>query len=231
MDPFLVSSLPTISVAPSLFELGNLTILVGSNEQGQPMAKYKVIQENLCLASPAFNAKLKPNGPWKKSAASLVSFRDDNAAAFEIVLRILHRQSTTLPEKLTFDTLLGLAVLAGKYDLLHIVLPVVPRWISDFEKAYSTKSYPADEVIFVTWVFGLHDLFKTTLLEIALHCKPMASGGLGLSEQRMNSEYLLNGLEGKHSQRLPPLSSPLLFLTNHSPQSSSLQFTISRWRS
>ncbi|KAF2432099.1 hypothetical protein EJ08DRAFT_659444 [Tothia fuscella] len=129
---------------------------------------------------------LKPDGHFAESNADEVSFPEDSPAAFEIIVRIIHGQFASLPDSLDHTTLVGLAPLTDKYDLLETVRPFIPTFTSSV-----TRSWPRpEETLFTAWTFGLQNLYIASLQTITDHGRIKANDILCSADQKLDTCFL-----------------------------------------
>jgi hypothetical protein len=144
-----------VLVTPMLAGLVNLTLHVGEHKDGQPVKRFSVMSAILRLASPVWNAMLKPEGPFMEKDAKTVKFPDDDADAIEAVLQILHHWSNCIPETLEFPLLLNLALLINKYELQPSVSTYLRKWGRDLEASSKSRHIKSEKFLFCAWTFGL----------------------------------------------------------------------------
>lgn len=91
--------------------------------------RFVVDSHVLCLASPVFRAMLGPNfkeGHDLRHAEEveeeyvLPLLDDDNIEAFEIILNAIHLQNAKVPQTVSYETLLELAVIVEKYQMYQV---------------------------------------------------------------------------------------------------------------
>ncbi|KAF2655964.1 hypothetical protein K491DRAFT_715811 [Lophiostoma macrostomum CBS 122681] len=104
----------------TLHDYGDRTLLIGAPDELQPV---RVSSDVLRLASPVWRAMLERS--WVESKAPEIIFPDDDPEAMLIVLRIAHLAFHELPKKrgLSFESLVNLAIVCDKYDVVGIVRP------------------------------------------------------------------------------------------------------------
>jgi hypothetical protein len=169
--PPIVIDTPVVLVADILAGAANLTIHVGEESIRGGAVKFKVISETMRLASPVWNSMLRPNGPFLENGAKEVEFPEDDASAFEIILRLLHHRADTIPHKLTPETLFYLAVLVDKYNLHALVRPYLPTWTYGLNTETMKQVQPFERIIFAAWIFGVQEVFEAALLEMLLNSR------------------------------------------------------------
>lgn len=121
----LLSKSPTITIDDKY----DLTLVVSSQDGMHGTKAFRVNSNVLRMASQPFNAML--SGRSAKTSKSEIEFPEDSCDAFLTILRIVHFKIDELPNFISKDDLLALAVLADKYDLINIVQPfVLTKWLS-----------------------------------------------------------------------------------------------------
>ena len=111
----------TIKVA----EHGDTTLIVGP---GDKQTTFVVLSSATRLSNPVLHCMLHPESGFSEghSVDHKVSFPEDDAPSFHILLRIAHLQFAKLPESMTIDELYHLTVLCEKYDAVSTLRPVSP---------------------------------------------------------------------------------------------------------
>ncbi|CAK7274998.1 hypothetical protein SEPCBS119000_006459 [Sporothrix epigloea] len=108
---------------------GDVVLVVGPSGK-----KLRVHSLFIANASPVFNAMLGPNfaegQQLKKSGLTEVVLPDDDAEAMELILKVIHGCNDTVPEKLTPDELVAVAVAADKYDCVGSLTFAMQIWLS-----------------------------------------------------------------------------------------------------
>ncbi len=149
-----------------LHEHGDVTLLLGAAEDQKTV---RVSAATLQLASPVWKAML--GGQWVESEASEIPLPDDDVEAMLLVLRIAHLRFYEIPKKngLSFESLLRLAVVCDKYDLVRLVRPFLDLhcWAQPYAfSTGSTKYHP--DWLFIAWTFGYHESFDQLARHLAL---------------------------------------------------------------
>ncbi|KAF1951019.1 hypothetical protein CC80DRAFT_509154 [Byssothecium circinans] len=150
---------PTIELCHN----ADVTLLLGEEEQ-----PVRVSIGTLGTASPVWKAMFERH--WSESEAAEVAFPDDDVEAMLLVLRIAHLRFHEIPKKkgLSFGSLLNLAVVCDKYDVVHLVRPFLDLycWAQDYEYPFYTgPGYPA--WLFIAWSFGYPDSFDKLARHLA----------------------------------------------------------------
>jgi hypothetical protein len=211
IDPSPLSSAPSFSlfssdsvlVAPTLTTLSNLTIVVGGF--AQLPKKFPVVLETLCLASPMWRAMLRRGGPWLENDAEEVAFPDDDPESFELVLQIIHGQFHSLPDKISTEMLVQLAVLCDKYQMANVIRkPFVENWMQPWKKDDRNHEYEilagywslrpkrtnvdCQSLLFVAWTFGLESHFTCHLRHVIAKTR---------NGEVLKARFMPDGMEGK----------------------------------
>ena len=148
----------------------DLTLIVGSPEHAGGQKAYQVNKGVFRHASKAWNAMM--SGNWAESDMSEITFPEDSAYAFHIVLRIAHWQLQELPVTLSQQELVQIAVLSDKYDLerlLHAAAEL-KNWIQQHKDGGT--SWPSDidlqDFTMITAAFGLTTDYEYLVNKLAM---------------------------------------------------------------
>lgn len=139
----------TVHLDPS----GDLTLFIGEATDTQATAI--VSSRAICLASPIWRAMLNPDNSFKESnpANQEITFPEDDAEAFMILLNIAHLQFLNVPSNIeNVRKLLNIAILCDKYDTVTLVRPWLPRWNDVISSIGRDESF--EERLFISWTFG-----------------------------------------------------------------------------
>ncbi|KAF2422608.1 hypothetical protein EJ08DRAFT_477381 [Tothia fuscella] len=118
-----------------------------------------------------------------------VAFPEDSVKALNIVLRLAHLRYVQVPKILKFSTLIELAILCDKYDLVSLVRPYLHDWCAPHSEQLCAVGY--EEWLYLAWVFGYATGFKKLANMLAMqirtnaegHC--LTTGGRGLDKLQM----------------------------------------------
>lgn len=104
---------PTPSSHIILDPAGDRLLAVNKDEKQQT---FRVSSKaTWCLASLVWRAMLDPSGPWKEAQdGSHVNFPEDDPDTLRIVLDIVYFHFHRIPNTLTYEQLLKLAILCDK---------------------------------------------------------------------------------------------------------------------
>ena len=99
---------------------------------------------------------------------------DDDKEAILLVLRITRLCFNDLPKKgaLPLQSLVNLAIICDKYDLVHIVRPLLNlnKWVQD-QFPGGTEGLCYAELFFVIWALGYSASFKALADHIIMRIK------------------------------------------------------------
>ncbi|KAF3052724.1 hypothetical protein E8E11_009750 [Didymella keratinophila] len=150
-----------------LHDDGDVTLVVGKN--GHPQQPIKASKSAMSLASSVWKAMF--SRVWAEHEASEILLPDDDMDAILLVLRIAHLRFQDLPKKgaLPLQSLLDLAIVCDKYDLVHLVRPFLNLndWASIWFPNLTTSLRHA-ELLFVAWTFGYSTSFKSLANDVVL---------------------------------------------------------------
>jgi hypothetical protein len=158
------------------FGSGDTRLLVSSPE-GEITAA--VSSHAMSLASPVWKKFISP--PWRPSQISKTNktsrseedggarlssgtqldepldFREDDADALLLILRIAHLDFISVKKRLSVEELYNLAILCDKYDCVHLIKPWVDEWFRDAPLQIVGESAKR---IFIAWSFGRTERFR-----------------------------------------------------------------------
>lgn len=148
-----------------LHDDGDVTLVVG--KAGGVQQPIQASKTTMSLASPVWKAMF--SRVWAEHAASEILLPDDDVSATLTVLRIAHLQFQDLPKKGDFSptSLLNLAVICDKYDLVRIVRPFLDLhgWASPwFSSNTDVASFP--QLLFSAWTFGYSQSFESMAKDV-----------------------------------------------------------------
>lgn len=144
--------------------------------------EFRVASQILCAASPAFRdlPVAGPTGPTFKSACDrrsalesisepwTIVTRGDNPNALAVLLYAIHLRGEKVPRVVSFDQLWELAILCDKYDCVSAMEPWIALWTRDPPQHKDNLSECIVKWLFMSWLFGLDELFGKVTREIIL---------------------------------------------------------------
>lgn len=144
-----------------VFETGDIRILVKHNGE---VIEGKVSSQSLCNASFVWTAKLRPlqdeNDNELRHSVKQVDCAEDNAEALLIVLNICHLKFDKIPERLSYEQLLQIALLCEKYKCVG----TVKMWLTEQAWLHDVQRDALDpecaEWVQIAKVFGLKEIFE-----------------------------------------------------------------------
>ena len=184
------STSTTIYLDPS----GDLRLLV--RDFDDEWRTLVVSSSAMCLASPVWRAMLNPNSHFKEAERQEVEFPDDDLDALLIVLRVAHLKFRELPESVSFDGLVNLAVISDKYDTVvcklnrflpehvsakfandkGVVRKWLPGWLAPWYKESCSPGY--EEWLSIAWTTGDSATFRTITKHLIESCNIDNAGRL-----------------------------------------------------
>lgn len=153
---------------------GDLRLLV--KDTGQQWKTIAVSSNAMCLASPVWRAMLDPKGHFKEAKEREIEFPEDDLEALLIVLRIAHLQFRQLPESVTFQGLVKLAVVCDKYDTVGAIRKWLPEWLAPWNEHDLSSGY--EEWLSIAWTNGDCVKFQKLTRHLILSCDTYDAGRL-----------------------------------------------------
>lgn len=177
----------------SLYSNADRMVAVGEREDGRRL--YKVSSLAMSMASPIWKAMFDPTSGFRESSPdAMVEFPEDDPDIMLIVLRIIHFKFDDLPESISFDWLVELAVFCDKYDTVTIIRPFIANWTAPWTEFCLESGY--EHWLSVAWTFGCQEIFSTV------------AASLVLSTGSDNDDGDHNTIKGSkywvHSENMPP---------------------------
>jgi hypothetical protein len=131
---------------------------------------YRVSSHQLCSCSPFFRAMLGPQSSFAEASglrlhqisSSTSLFRitaeeEHDPTALATVLYVLHGRAEHIPESVTFENLLEIAIICDYYDCAAAMRPWDEIWMSPLRSLSSNPGY--EGWLFIAWVFGDQGVF------------------------------------------------------------------------
>jgi len=112
---------------------------------------------------------LEANGPRRHQSSSstasdahsslfqLKAAKEHDPTALATVLYLLHGRVEEIPESITFDNLLEIAIICDYYDCAATIRPWDETWMAPHRCLTSKPGY--ESWLFIAWVFGNQDVF------------------------------------------------------------------------
>ncbi|KAI9761502.1 MAG: hypothetical protein M4579_001012 [Chaenotheca gracillima] len=151
-------------------EVPNPNIVAALDDEPPPESTLKnivvrVSSKHVRLASPFFstllNGSFKEGRSLRRDGKAEVSLLEDDAAAFLIILNVIHGRLKRVPRHVSLQMLTQIAIIADKYALEEALQFVSASWINDSGLAESTF-FPEDSkaAVCISWVFKNEEAFK-----------------------------------------------------------------------
>ncbi|KAF8865160.1 hypothetical protein BDZ45DRAFT_581276 [Acephala macrosclerotiorum] len=125
-----------------------------------------VSSKHLVLASPVFKAMFRSGFQECQILQSQgrveVDLPDDDPAAFQILLNVIHGHVRKVPDEVNLETMTKLSILVDKYQVHEVVELYVRHWMPKLRESLPTSFTPNIlPWISISWVFRLREDFKT----------------------------------------------------------------------
>ena len=136
-----------------IFDVTDINDVFSPGSPETPQANQQIVHlllssKHMSLASPVFKAMLGENfkeGQYLRANGKVEIPVDDDPAAFVILANIVHGQLCEVPLKLDVDTLLGLVIVADKYQVREVTEFFCQTWFRELENDvpidYSKPAY------------------------------------------------------------------------------------------
>lgn len=161
------------SIPPEIQEIcdpyGDLDLIAPVMTAGAELNKrFKVSSKTMSRVCQAWKKMLDPDCPFVEArmvGQGELSLPEDDAAPLAILLHIAHLNFDRVPQELSFEELLALAVLTDKYDGTRLVQPWIQSWIAGLEYLLLEPGY--EEWLWIAWEFGQLESFQRLALHLA----------------------------------------------------------------
>jgi len=201
------------------FGSGDTQLLV-SLPEGEITAS--VSSHAMSLASPVWKKFISP--PWRPSQINklretsslddnegvrisfppasdeLLDFREDDADALLLLLRIAHLDFISVKKRLSIAELYNLAILCDKYDCVHLIKPWVDEW--SLWAARGARNQVGGELLskrlFIAWSFGRIADFRTSASVLLMQSGTDKNGQLLDLEGEVIPEVMPPGVIGQY---------------------------------
>ncbi|EDN93930.1 hypothetical protein SS1G_09797 [Sclerotinia sclerotiorum 1980 UF-70] len=167
--------------------------------------RFVVSSRHMMLASPVFKAMLRGSfqeGLKLKEAGKVeIPLPDDDCAAWNILLNIIHGRYMAIPLQLKLQVMTQIAVLVDKYRMHEVVYLFLPTW----RKAMDYPPTRWEDIISwicISWVFELREEFRELTKKVQLDCDKTFESTIKLidASRREAMENAFNVLEKTISQ-------------------------------
>ncbi|KAJ4368895.1 hypothetical protein N0V83_005977 [Neocucurbitaria cava] len=95
---------------------------------------------------------------------------DDDVDIIRLIMWIVYRQFHKLPEGLTVDELVRLGKAVGRYNVRHILIPHLSKWLSRYRRPGKCKP-GHEEWLYVAFQFGLEKDYMDLADHLVLSCQ------------------------------------------------------------
>ncbi|KAA8913673.1 hypothetical protein FN846DRAFT_929155 [Sphaerosporella brunnea] len=156
-----------------------------------PTERFLVYSQVLCAASSIFNRMLSSGSRFSeavelRSRASgdkpvVVKLEDDDSATLLIVLRVLHYQIKTVPQKLSVEQMVQVAIICDKYFLHESLQLMANTWIGS---SWSEKQEQLEYWLLISWIFGPETIFTEVSRSLILEASEDTQKGFVIGPER-----------------------------------------------
>lgn len=157
-----------------IYPNGDLEIHVGPSENNITKI-FRVSSQVLSSQSRVFSNSLEWASKFKTAlqvrraqiltpSEPAVMFLDDDTAAMELVLLVLHHKYQEVPLKPKFNVLVKVAGICEKYFLHTPLRPFGTKWCFEWKDQLCQPGY--EDWIMLAWAFGLREEFKKVTTDL-----------------------------------------------------------------
>ncbi|TGO35161.1 hypothetical protein BHYA_0168g00170 [Botrytis hyacinthi] len=135
-----------------------------------------VSSKHLILVSPVFDAMIG-DARFKEGAELLacgkveIKLPDDDPDAFAIVANVIHHRNKMVPEKISFQSFVKVAIVTEKYQIFDAMRWVSKEWFENLPCSIHNKFSNLYALIFTSFVFGNACVFERQTRRAILHSK------------------------------------------------------------
>ena len=129
---------------------------------------------------------------FNKDGIQITSLPDDDIAAMEILMNVMHLQIRNVPDALALPQLDSLAVHCDKYDLAHILGAWPDRWLAPHandDDDLNELNWGYERFIFIAALMRRPDIFTKVTAGIILHSCLNADGELKFRWDPRDSDF------------------------------------------
>jgi hypothetical protein len=163
---FELSHGTSIQSMPALFHTENADISMLVKSSWLQEYTIKVSSHAMSLANPMFKMLIDRLSKLNSISLTKLDLRDDNWDALCILLKIVHFQFDSLPDEVSFPTLVHLSKLCDQYDCVKLAQPWVRSWAN--EEKFKLLKTGHEEWLTIAWVFGRTRTFEKLANELIL---------------------------------------------------------------
>jgi hypothetical protein len=174
----------------------DLTLVVGTPSHPKGQKAFRVSKASFRNVSIVWTKMM--SGHWAESEQSEISFPDDSCEAFLIVLRIAHFQLTQLPDKLSREELVDIALLADKYQVENAVRIGMDfkQWLKPHHEPGA--QWPIDrhlqDFAVIASAFKLQADYDCLVKHLAMYVEVDESGGFFYKDEKQGKVPLRSDL-------------------------------------
>ena len=179
---------------------GDLKILAGTEKDREI---FIVSSKAMSLACKPWKAMVGPDSKFiegTSSADAAVPLPDDDIIALKILLNVAHLRFSLVPDFLSFEDLLQVAIICDKYDAAELVQPWLQGWLMDAQTLSQFVNH--EGWLFISWTFGLSDLFRKVAQTIASDLEVVADSNYTIGGRALEHHHMPPGILGMMNPKL-----------------------------
>lgn len=134
-------------------------------------------------ASAVWKQSLASSEPTTTTTTTTLDLVSDPAPGLDVIFSIAHYKFQSLPQRVSEAELHDIALVAEKYQTLHLLPPFIKNWLSSLGTPAATGDDDAHKLLLTGWILGHAQWFSTALAHTA-HTASLASDGTTLLDGR-----------------------------------------------
>ncbi|TGO12265.1 hypothetical protein BTUL_0091g00090 [Botrytis tulipae] len=182
----------------------------GSRKRKRPDDDSKTVtmlvsSKHLILASPVFDAMIG-DARFKEGAELLacgkveIKLPDDDPDAFAIVANVIHHRNKMVPEEISFQSFVKVAIITEKYQISGAMRWVSKEWFDNLPYSIHNKLGNLYALIFTSVVFGNACVFERHTRRAILHSK--GNFGANIKDDYYFRPSIIDAIKAARTQAL-----------------------------
>ncbi|KAF7898374.1 hypothetical protein EAF00_004820 [Botryotinia globosa] len=171
-----------------------------------------VSSKHLILASPVFDAMIG-DARFKEGAELLacgkveIKLPDDDPDAFAIVANVIHHRNKMVPEEISFQSFVKVAIITEKYQIFGAMRWVSKEWFVNLPCSIHNKLGNLYALIFTSLVFGNACVFERHTRRAILHSK--GNFGANIKDDYYFRPSIIDAIKAARTQALSDIFNAL----------------------
>ncbi|KAF8253270.1 hypothetical protein K440DRAFT_657273 [Wilcoxina mikolae CBS 423.85] len=215
-NPSQPTPTPSEMITPPLITLaaeGDVILDISeSSATDYPRTQYLVASQVLSAASPVFRTMFSKSSPFEEAQKlhdpnrkmPITVALEDDPAAFEVVLNVLHFRNRRVEKQPDLPMLLAIAKISDKYQLYEALMFITDTWYTTVQESDASL----EKKTALAWAFHYEDLFRETTREII---KSVTGSGRLVIGSGCLPECLINAIITKRNLFINRIKSRLEF--------------------